>query len=180
MIKTYFTFGTASHFPYGIKDYVVIEAINEESSLREFMNRFPGPHSDTLNCAFYYSEDEWSREKIGEKYYKDLDPVEYIVVKPTREDIRDLVTQFVYMSSNAFVLKDRLRNALSLGGKDLDNLINTNELTNVDHIMDKLEENGYLEQIEKESNDGKDQNDDTSDFIVSDFVSYITESDLER
>lgn len=176
MIKTYFTFGTSSHFPYGIKDYVVIEAINEKSSLREFMNRFPGPHSDTLNCAFYYSEDEWTRDKLGEKYYKNLDPVEYIVVKPTRDDIRDLVTQFVYMSSNAFVLKDRLRNALSLQGEDLDNLINSiqsHELTNVDHIMDSLEENGYLEQIEKDLNDNKEQDDTESDFVVSN-------CDLER
>ena len=150
MTKTYFTFGTASHFPYGRDEYVVIEALDQQKAVKEFMTRFPDEDPNVVNCAFYYTEDEWINEKIGEKYYKDISPVEYIVINPSKEDIRDLVTNFVYTSINAFVLGSNLRNAFPEQEDNLYDLINsiqTNELTNVDLIMEELETNGYLDQI---------------------------------
>lgn len=160
MIKTYFTFDTASHFPYGIEDYVVIEALTQHHAEQEFLKRFPGKDPKTLNCAFDYSESEWLSSGMQSKYYADKAPAEYIVVAPSKKDIRDLVENFVYMSSNAFILGTALSNAFPEKGDDLYNIVNdihAHELTNVDLIMSKLEDAGYLnlvnDMLEKEGDD---------------------------
>lgn len=171
MTKTYFTFGTASHFPYGRDEYVVIEALDQQKAIKEFMTRFPDEDPNIINCAFYYTEKEWIDGEIGEKYYKDVSPVKYIVVNPTKEDIRDLVTNFVYTSINSFVLGTSLRNAFPEQSEELYNLINSipiNMITNVDYIMEELETNGYFDQITNDCLDNivdtnsKKKNDDLS------------------
>lgn len=153
MVKTYFTFGTASHFPYGIKDYVVIEALTQSHAEKEFLKRFPGNDPKCLNCAFTYSEEEWIAEQMQKRYYPNTAPAEYIVTNPTRDDIRDLVENFVYTSSNAFVLGTALNNAFPIKGNALSDIVNKIhqcKLNNVDLIMDELERYGYFNQIEKE------------------------------
>lgn len=68
----YFTFGTAKHFPFSQNEYVKITASSEQKAVELFRNNYPDYHTDTINCAFYYSEEEWL--PIYEKYYKDREP----------------------------------------------------------------------------------------------------------
>ena len=70
----YFTFGTASHFPYGINDYVKVTAPSEKEAVQVFREKYPDYHEDTVNCAFIYAEEEF--KDIKEKYYKNIDPVD--------------------------------------------------------------------------------------------------------
>lgn len=80
MTKTYFTFGSDCHFPYGQYDYVEIEAENMYQACKLFQTIHPNRHnSDLLNCAFVYTE-EWFN-KIRNLYYQGVEPIEKITVR---------------------------------------------------------------------------------------------------
>jgi len=150
MQKTYFTFGTDPNFPYGVTDYVVIEALTQELSLKEYMRRYPCRSDDTLNCAFYYSEEEWVQVEAQYINRGVFSPVEHIVVAPTKSDIRNLVEEFIYTSWNSFILKTNLYNAFKGQDQELYEIVNaiqTHDLYNADEIMDRLDKLGYLDQI---------------------------------
>ena len=77
MKKFYFTFGTDPLYPYGINDYVVVEAngINEACCLFNLVHP-PREGSDLVNCAFIYGEEQFYRNCA--KYYPDTQPKEFI------------------------------------------------------------------------------------------------------
>lgn len=87
MKNFYYTFGTDPQFPFGIEDYVVIEAVNINMANHIFMAKYPGPHENLVNCAFYYTEEEFNR--FRDKYYKGIEPSDVIRVQ-THEDIAAL------------------------------------------------------------------------------------------
>ena len=83
--KFYFTFGRDPQYPYGIDDYVVVEAKGycEACSLFNMVHP-PREGSDLINCAFIYSEKQFM-EKCA-KYYPDIQPKEVISLNVKRED----------------------------------------------------------------------------------------------
>lgn len=86
----YFTFGTDPAYPYGINDYVQIKAENIHVAQLAFQREHPNRSgSDCYNYAFDYDQDAWN--DIKEKYYKNVPPVETIVV--TDEFIIDNETE---------------------------------------------------------------------------------------
>lgn len=76
LTRTYFTFGTDPLFPFGINDYVVVEAegLNEACCLFNLVH--PPRHDDVVNCAFIYSEETFNL--FRDQYYKDVEPAEVI------------------------------------------------------------------------------------------------------
>ena len=78
MKKFYFTFGTDSQFPYGINDYVLVEAEDLDQACSLFDAVHPPRHPGVCNCAFFYSEESF--DKFRDQYYKDVSPVERIAV----------------------------------------------------------------------------------------------------
>ena len=64
MKKFYYTFGSSLQFPFQ-NGYVIVEAQDIEESHTKFRKRFPDRNEDTLNCAFYYNEEEFTRLEIN-------------------------------------------------------------------------------------------------------------------
>lgn len=78
----YFTFGSDSKYPFGFKDYIVIQADNIIQAQEIFKNNHPNrPGSDCLNYAFCYTEEEWNRNKMTEKYYDNKEPAEILTTE---------------------------------------------------------------------------------------------------
>lgn len=78
MERRYFTFGTDPQFDYGIQDYVLVIGKDLHDCIQAFKERHPNrPGSDALNCADYYSPQEW--ERGTKSYYRGKEPAEIIV-----------------------------------------------------------------------------------------------------
>lgn len=67
----YITFGTADHFPYGVNDYVIVNAHSESEACHTFQKKYPDHTPGIYNFAFIYSEKEWNQMELASKYYKD-------------------------------------------------------------------------------------------------------------
>lgn len=84
MKRMYFTYGTSDCFPYGIKNYVTSEAPTYRDAIKVYMMKYPSIRENdridnrTINCAFYYTEEEWTRENMQEKWYKGIVPSDEI------------------------------------------------------------------------------------------------------
>jgi len=59
MKKYYFTFGSSENFPHR-NGWVVIHANSLAEAQQIFINHYPCRRAGVLNCAFYYTEDEWN------------------------------------------------------------------------------------------------------------------------
>ncbi len=62
----YFTFGSDKQYPYP-DAYVVVMATSEADAVQRFRQKFPDRTNGCVNCAFWYSENEWK-----EKWYNAL------------------------------------------------------------------------------------------------------------
>ena len=73
MAKFYFTFGCDERFPFGLHEFVEIEA-NDQEEARSVFNAVwpPREGSSFLNCSMVYDEAQW--KSISEKYYKGVEP----------------------------------------------------------------------------------------------------------
>lgn len=78
-MKMYYTFGTDTRFPFGEDKYIVVEAPTPELCHALFRSKHPDRCEGTLNCADYYPEHEFE-ENIRDKWFKDVDPSEYLVI----------------------------------------------------------------------------------------------------
>ena len=58
MEKFYYTFGTDPGFPHQ-HGWVEVHAENWEAAHRIFRAHYPDRHPNTLNCAFFYDEQQW-------------------------------------------------------------------------------------------------------------------------
>lgn len=77
MNSYYFTFGSDPLFPYGRGSYVVVAAPCLEDAISLFKLVHPNrPGSNLLNCAAYYTENQFS--EFRDRYYKDVQPSEVI------------------------------------------------------------------------------------------------------
>lgn len=65
--KWYFTFGSDDGFPYQ-NTYLLVMAETENEAIEIFRSHFPDRHEDCVNCAFWYSEEQWHGSD-NEKYY---------------------------------------------------------------------------------------------------------------
>ncbi len=65
--KFYFTFGSDPGFPYQ-NTYVVVMANTEREAVEKFRAKFPDRHENVVNCAFWYSEEQW-RGSLNEAAY---------------------------------------------------------------------------------------------------------------
>jgi len=59
-MKFYFTFGTDKQFPYQ-GGWVKVVANSRGEACEKFRTRFPYRNYNTINCAFIYSEDAFSK-----------------------------------------------------------------------------------------------------------------------
>jgi len=64
-MKFYFTFGTDKQFPYQ-GGWVEVVANSRGEACEKFRTRFPDRHKGTMNCAFVYSEDEFSETTMAQ------------------------------------------------------------------------------------------------------------------
>ena len=62
----YFTFGTASEFPY---QRGWVEAKNDAANI--FNIYFPPRKDNVVNCAFIYSKEEWAKTDMGKGMFPD-------------------------------------------------------------------------------------------------------------
>ncbi len=56
--KFYFTFGSDLAFPFQ-NTYIIVLAESEKAAVEKFRDKYPDRHKDTVNCAFWYSEERW-------------------------------------------------------------------------------------------------------------------------
>lgn len=75
-VRIYFTFGDHPQFPFGREDYVVSEGLDKRDAIAKFRMRHPDVNEGLLNCAFYYSEDEF--DNIRKEFYSGRKPAEVI------------------------------------------------------------------------------------------------------
>lgn len=55
----YFTFGSASTFPYE-RGYLIVRAYDIKSAFKKFRGKYPDRTAGTLNCADYYTQTQWT------------------------------------------------------------------------------------------------------------------------
>ena len=76
--KFYFTFGTDEKYPFGTNDYVLVFADTMAEAHAKFKKRHPDRMPGIMNCAFYYTEEEWNNlSSVKNGVYKK--PAEVII-----------------------------------------------------------------------------------------------------
>lgn len=65
--KFYFTFGSDPGFPYP-NAYIIILAENEPDAIKKFRGKFPDRNEGVINCAFWYTEEQWCETKNKTSY----------------------------------------------------------------------------------------------------------------
>lgn len=56
----FYTFGSDPGFPYH-DGWVEVLAASWNEAHEKFRAKFPDRHEDTLNCAFFYDEQQWAQ-----------------------------------------------------------------------------------------------------------------------
>ena len=78
MINFYFTFGANPEYPFGMEDYVKVTAPDLGEAVKLFQEHHPNrPGSNLVNCAFWYTENEF--KNMRDKYYNGKEPAEVLV-----------------------------------------------------------------------------------------------------
>lgn len=68
MNKFFYTFGSDEKFSYQ-NGWVEVHAANWEEVHEKFRAHFPDRHSNCLNCAFFYSEEQWRQMDPEHKWH---------------------------------------------------------------------------------------------------------------
>lgn len=75
-MKFYFTFGSDPCFPWGRKDYVVVDGKDRSDAVSKYNRKYPPRHDNLVNCAFIYP---WAEFRgIKSKYYRNVGPADVI------------------------------------------------------------------------------------------------------
>lgn len=63
----YFTFGSNPDFPYP-GGYLIVKAFDLNAAIEKYRAMYPDVNENVVNCAFFYSENEWKRinASVGE------------------------------------------------------------------------------------------------------------------
>jgi hypothetical protein len=73
MEKFYFTFGSSDGFPEECRNgFVLVRAKSWKDAIRIFRQHYPDRYENTVNCAFFYSQEEWDRSIA--KWYDGKEP----------------------------------------------------------------------------------------------------------
>lgn len=74
----YFTFGSWHKYPFGRGDFVRVDNAKDMSeAISAYKSVFPNlPNSNRINCAFYYTEEDW--KSVYEEHYKGKEPARVI------------------------------------------------------------------------------------------------------
>ena len=91
MKNYYFTFGSDENYPYGRDDYVMVEAGDFTEAVNLFRAVHPDRDNGCVNCAFWYSEEEWNGDGGTSRYYKGIEPVETISVERKAKDLGEAI-----------------------------------------------------------------------------------------
>lgn len=67
MKRYFFTFGSDPGFPYR-DTYLVVYAFSLKEAIAKFRKKHPDRHANCLNCAFFYTEEEWEGSE-NQKFY---------------------------------------------------------------------------------------------------------------
>ncbi len=59
MNRYFYTFGSDPGFPYQC-GWVEVRAKSWQEAHQKFRSRFPDRNEDTLNCSFFYNEQQWA------------------------------------------------------------------------------------------------------------------------
>ena len=65
--KFYFTFGSDARFPYQ-NTYLIVIADCLEDAICKFRKKYPDRHKNIVNCAFWYSQEQWEGS-LNQKLY---------------------------------------------------------------------------------------------------------------
>ena len=87
MENFYFTFGSDDGYPYGADEYVMVKANNLNEAISLFKTVHPNRNNGCVNCAFWYSEEQWNGGNGTSRYYKGIDPVEVISTEHKTKDL---------------------------------------------------------------------------------------------
>ena len=71
-VRIYFTFGSSEQYPFGREDYVVSEGLDREDAIRKFRKMYPDVHKGILNCADWYTEEDFKKHCAG--YFSGKEP----------------------------------------------------------------------------------------------------------
>lgn len=63
MNKYYYSFGTSEQFPF-YKGYIIINAPDMGAAHRLFRAYYPDVNEGIMNCADYYTEEEWNKTSM--------------------------------------------------------------------------------------------------------------------
>lgn len=66
-VKMYFTFGSDPGFPYQ-NGYVIVHGNSNDAAIKKFRERFPDRHENIVNCAFFYTQEQWEKTGMDKTY----------------------------------------------------------------------------------------------------------------
>jgi len=69
MKRFFYTFGCSEGFPYK-NGWVEVHADTWEEAHEKFRARFPDRNENTLNCSFFYDEEQWARKDAEHTWSK--------------------------------------------------------------------------------------------------------------
>lgn len=72
----YFTFGSWEKYPYH-DTYLVVYAVDKHDAVEKYRKRFPDIHDNTVNCAAWYSWEQWDGSEC-QKAWENRTPAEII------------------------------------------------------------------------------------------------------
>lgn len=75
MKNYYFTFGSDPGFPYQ-NTYLIVKACSRQDAIDTFRSHHPDRNAGVLNCAFWYTEEQWHGSENEAHYPKE--PAEVI------------------------------------------------------------------------------------------------------
>ncbi len=67
MKNVYFTFGSSTEFPYQ-NTYLIVKADRLQDAMDTFRKHYPDRNKGVVNCAFWYTEEQWQAMNMKEHY----------------------------------------------------------------------------------------------------------------
>ena len=100
----YYTFGTASHFPYH-KGWVEVRAENRQEADEMFRQRFPDVTPGVLNCSWVYGQEQFKKTLQSYEGYSDWNICHETISKSpatekdrySKEDLLDVLESYARM-----------------------------------------------------------------------------------
>lgn len=72
----YFTFGSDEEYPYHRGQYVKVYAYSKSEAIKKYNQKHPMRNGKFINCAFYYSQEEWDKQLCSKYETKCVEVIE--------------------------------------------------------------------------------------------------------